>query len=120
MADIAATDVVYTINQATNKVISGRREAIFSIVFGNGALTYPTGGVPLTAAKLGCPNNIEEFLFMDAANANGFLYKYDATNNKIRIYQGDNDNAADAPGIELIGGSATPAAATLKAKVVGW
>jgi hypothetical protein len=48
------------------------------------------------------------------------VYKYDLTNTKVRIYQGDNDNAADAPLIELVGGAATPAAASLIASVIGF
>ena len=112
MADIAASDVTYAVvNQHQQKAVEGRREGKFSLVFGDGALTYPTGGVPVTKAKLGCPNIIESFI-MEGTGANGFIYKYDQANEKIRIYQGDNDAVADGALIELAGGSATPAAAT--------
>jgi len=120
MADIAATDVTYAVvNQHQQKVVDGRREGKFSLVFGDGALTYPTGGVPITKGNLGCPNVIESFI-MEGTGANGFIYKYDQANEKIRIYQGDNDAGADGPLVELAGGSATPAAATLYAIVTGW
>lgn len=118
MAAIAASDVTYSL---VRKDIgeSGRRQINASISFGDGALTYPAGGVPLTKAKLGLPNTVDSLVLNDPASANGFVYKYDAANEKLRIYQGDNDNAADAPLIELTG-AATPAAATLKVVAVGW
>lgn len=120
MADIAAADVTYAVvNQHQQKVVQGRRQGKFSVAFGDGALTYPTGGVPVTKAKLGCPNIIESFI-MEGTGANGFIYKYDQANEKIRIYQGDNDGVADGALVELAGGSATPAAATLYVIATGW
>lgn len=118
MAAIAATDVAYTI-QKTRKEESGNK--IFNIlaVFGDGTLTYPAGGIPLTGSKMGCPNNVISVILNNSGSANGFLYKYDHVNNKIRIYQGDNTNAAAAPGVELTG-SATPASATLALEVTGY
>lgn len=121
MADIAAADVTYTNpSTAAQTVVQGRRVGVFTIAFGDGTLTYPAGGVPMTKAKLGCPNVIEEFSLQDPASANGFVYKYDYANEKIRIYQGDYSEAGDGPLVELAGGSATPAAASLKVKVSGW
>lgn len=120
MAAIAAGDVSYTMQERTNQVeADSKRGALFLVAFGDGALTYPAGGVPLTKANLGCPNAIEQLLFVDPASANGFVYKYDYVNEKIRIYQGDNDAVADGPLVEL-GGAAAPAAASLYVKVVGW
>lgn len=122
MADIAASDVTYSI-QNMKKVESYKVNRV-SVAFGNGSLTYPSGGVPLTRAKLGCPNFVEDIKIIDAANANGFVYKVvqqsGVTNPKLRIYQGDNDNAADAALIELVAATATPAAATLILEVTGW
>jgi hypothetical protein len=120
MPDIAAANVTTAVvNQHQQQVSQGRRQGKFSVAFGDGALTYPTGGVPITKAAFGCPNVIESFIF-EGTGANGFVYKYDQANEKIRIYQGDNNNAADSELIELAGGSATPAAATLFALVIGW
>ncbi len=118
MADIAASDVTYTLIK--QREFHGVKQHALSVVFGDGALTYPTGGVPLTKAKLGTPNVIESINIYDPANANGFVYKYDATNEKVRIYQGEYSAGADADLIELAGGVATPAAATLKVEVKGW
>jgi hypothetical protein len=87
MADIAASDVTHTLVGGTQRRKNGRYEAVFSVVFGNGTLTYPSGGIPLTKGKLGCPSDLEELIIMDQGNANGFVYKWDRTNNKLRIYQ---------------------------------
>ena len=119
MADIAAGDVVYTLNKK-RKEDSSLKVFDMTVAFGDGALTYPSGGIPLTAAKMGCPNSIVSLSMVSPASSNGFVYKYDLANNKIRIYQGDNDNAADAPLIELVAATATPAAATLTVEVVGY
>ena len=119
MADIASSDVVYTISKKSLRD-SGQREVSASVAFGNGVLTYPAGGVPLLKASLGLPNVLEQLLLVDPASADGFIYKLDLANEKIRIYQGDNDNVADAALIELVGGAATPAAATLKVVAIGY
>jgi hypothetical protein len=119
MADIAAADVTYVlVKQSIGE--SGYKNNVLTLAFGDGALTYPADGVPLAAGKLGCPNQIISLNLFGPASANGFVYKYDAANNKIRIYQGDNDGVADGALVELAGGSATPAAATLYAEVSGW
>lgn len=119
MADIAAGDVTYALVKQ-RKEDSSMKVINLTVAFGNGTLTYPSGGIPLTAASMGCPNQIVSCLLNSPASSNGFMYKYDLTNNKIRIFQGDNDNAADAPLIELVAATATPAAATLAIEVVGW
>lgn len=120
MAAIASSDVTYAMQEGTQKTDHNSRfEALFSVVFGNGALTYPSGGVPLLKASLGCPARIEDLELVDPGSANGYVYKYDFVNEKLRIYQGDNNNAADAPLIELLTSEA-PAAATLYVRVNGW
>lgn len=86
MADIAAGDVTYTLTKQ-RKEESGNKIINFTLAFGNGALTYPAGGVPLTGANLGCPNDLVSLKIIDEGNANGFSYKFDLANKKIRIYQ---------------------------------
>lgn len=119
MADIAASDVTYLLQEGTQKASPSdpRFSGVYTLSFGNGALTIAAGGIPLTRAKLGCPTRIDEFVIMDAANANGFMYKYDASNNAIKVYQGDSDGVADGPGVAV---TAAPSATSVKVKVVGW
>lgn len=118
MADIAASGVTYTPVGHTDKVTSSRRDTVFVLGFGNGVDTYPAGGIPLIRGNFGMPNQVEVFDFQNMANSNGFIYKYDPTNFKIRIYQGDNDAVADGPMVEL--GNVAVAATSLSVHVVGW
>lgn len=119
MADIAASDVTHTVVRQ-RKEDSGNKVINLTVAFGNASLTYPAGGIPLTAAKMGCPNHIISAFFSNPSSGDGFLYKYDLANNKVRIYQGDNNNASDAALIELVSGSAAPAATTLSLQITGY
>lgn len=86
MADLAAGDVTYTLIKRS--VGDSGKMFTFSIAFGNSTLTYPSGGVPLTAGSLGCPNTITRLNLFGPSSGDGLIYKYDTVNNKIRIYQG--------------------------------
>lgn len=120
MADIAASDVTYVIsNQKIGP--NSRSKNLVKATFGDGTLTYPTGGIPLTKAKMGLPTVIEHFSFDDAANDDGYMYKYDRDAEKIRIYvTGDADATAAATATELAGGSDAVAATTIYFNVEGW
>jgi hypothetical protein len=118
MVALASTDVTLTVNEQTRQTNQKRNRV--TVAFGNGTLTYPSGGVPMPAiGNFGMTEAINGMLFLEPNAANGFVYKYDISENKIRIYQGDNNNVADAPLIELTT-AATPAATTLVTEVVGW
>lgn len=118
MPDIASSDVTYAIqNQEVNEKYKVNR---LKLDFGNGVLTYPAGGVPLDANKLGMPNEVRDLVIYDAEDAQGLLYKFDSENLKIRIYEGDYAQAGDAPLVELDGGADTPAATELYVRVEGW
>lgn len=86
MADIASSDVTYTLVKQ-RKEESGHKAINLTVAFGNATLTYPAGGIPLTAGKLGCPNSIVELLIDGPSSGDGLMYKYDKANNKIRIYR---------------------------------
>lgn len=119
MTALASTDITVTVSIRDRRIYGNKHKVPVTIAFGNGALTYPAGGVPMPAfGSFGMKRNLDFMEFTDPANANGFLYKYDQTNNKIRIYQGDNANAAAAPGVEL--GAVAVAALTLQALCTGW
>lgn len=119
MADIASTDVTYTVSNS--KIGSNSRfKALIKADFGDGTLTYPSGGVPLTKANMGCPTVIEHFSFDDAANDDGYVYKYDRDAEAIRIYQGGYDGTVAGPLVELSGGTDTVAATSIYFNVEGW
>ena len=62
MTALAASDVTVTITQ--QRKVNGsptRRHNGVTVVFGDGALTYPTGGVPMPAGgSFGMPNLVVE------------------------------------------------------------
>jgi len=120
MPDLVASDVTYTLVKQDVAGGRGQRKNTVDVTFGDGALTYPSGGVPLTKGNLGMPNTVETFYFTEPDADDGFLYKYDASAETVRIYQGDNNNASDAPLIELVAASATPADTTLRVTVEGY
>ena len=85
MADLAAADVTYTIT--SEKISRTRRTVEATVAFGDGALTYPSGGVPLTKGKLRMKRDLIGLVIVDPGNANGLVYKWDKSNNKLRIYK---------------------------------
>lgn len=116
MADIASSDVVYTLvkqrkEDSSNKVIN------LTAAFGNATLTYPSGGIPLDKAKMGVPNHIVSLTISSPASADGLIYKYDQANNKIRIYQ----SGAHAHDVLIKGGTAAAGtdAVNVKTAILG-
>ena len=85
MADIAAGDVTYTIVHH-RKGEDGRQRVVAKLVFGDGALTYPSGGIPLTKAKLACPTIIES-LSVYAKGTSGYEFSYVYTTEKLLATQ---------------------------------
>ena len=85
MADIAVTDVTATLVGKT-EIGKVSKSHVMDLTFGDGALTYPTGGVPLSTSLLGMKRNVDAVMICDASGADGFVYKWDKTNNKILIY----------------------------------
>lgn len=86
MADIAAGDVTYVVSKQ-RKEESGNKINSVTITFGNSTLTYPSGGIPLTKASMGCPNAIVSADIEAANSGDGIIYKYDKVNNKIRMFR---------------------------------
>ena len=58
--------------------------------------SYPTGGEPL-----GGISATGRKVHFAQANGRGYNFAFDYANQKLLVFQGDNDNAADAPGIEV-------------------
>lgn len=126
MPDIAASDVTIAL-RATHGAPTGVRrlrkskEVDVTITFGDGALTYPSGGVPLPAfGSFGLEVVLDDLVLTDAGSAVGLIWKYDTANKKLRGYEGDYAQAGDAPLVELDAGSDAPAAQTLKGVAKGW
>ena len=89
MAALASTDVTVTVNARDRDIGHGalnKNMCMASIVFGDGALTYPALGVPLPAiGSFGMLKQMDIGL-IEQPHGDGLIYKYDRTNHKIRIY----------------------------------
>ena len=85
MANIAATDI--TVTMTHQSIIGGSKKCnVVKLVFGDGALTYPAGGVPISKAALGCPNIIESLKVFDKGTS-GYEWSFDKTNSKLVALQ---------------------------------
>ncbi len=104
MADIAAGDVTYTVTQMTR--VPKQKRNIVKLVFGNGSLTYPSGGIPLTLGKLGLVNSLQSVIVFDTVTF--VSWRLDRDDVKLRGWDGDSE----------ISGAVT--AETLFAEVVGY
>jgi hypothetical protein len=84
---LTASDVTVTIsNRHKERIAGGMRKVIADIKFGDGAETYPTGGVPLPAKEqFGFKREIALGM-IEQPSANGFVYKFDRSNHKIKIF----------------------------------
>lgn len=116
MADIAAGDVTYTLlNQ--RKLGDHRTSNRVRLAFGNASLTVPSGGIPLTIGKLGCPTVVESLHVVDQG-LSGYVFNYDQSANKLVVLYGDYDPAAVGPLIEA--STVAIAAQTLEVELIGW
>ena len=82
MADLASTDVTITIQEGISLgkvwIEAARRHAVVKIAFGDGALTYPTGGVPLPSyLSFGMVRNLAFLKLIDTDEDIGIYWKYD-------------------------------------------
>lgn len=88
MADISSSDVSVSVDMRTGGVILDKsKQYAANISFGDGALTYPSGGIPLLPSMFGFRQEIASLAFSDASSGDGLIYKFDKSNAKIRIYR---------------------------------
>lgn len=85
MTALANTDVTYTII-SNKKLEDGRRIVMASLVFGDGAKTYPTNGVPLINGNLACPVHVHS-VSIDDTGASLYIPSWDKTHATIRMLQ---------------------------------
>ena len=87
MADLAATDVTVTLSTTVLPVwypMGRQKQIAVSLSFGNGALKYPVGGIPMPAIGFfGMVRNLAGLLLQGPV---GLQAAYDATNNKLLLY----------------------------------
>jgi hypothetical protein len=75
----------------THQLASG-----LSVFVGTIALdsSYPTGGEAIDHA------DVERFDVLTVAGGGGYIFEWDAPNQKLKLMIGDNNNAADAVAVE--------------------
>ena len=101
MANIAATNI--TVAVLEKRRVEARNHFNLKLSFGDGALTYPAGGIPLSKAKLGCPNIVESLVIYDKGTS-GYSWSYDAANEKLVAIQAPAQTHAHD--LKVIGGQA--------------
>ncbi len=115
MADIAAGDVTYTI--LTQRTLQDSRKFNrVQIAFGNGALTVPANGIPITKGKCGCPTVIESMMVVDQG-VSGYIFQYDQSAEKLVVMQAPAQTHTHD--IKIIAGITEDAAVGLSGAVLG-
>ena len=117
MPALASTDV--TVAVLSKGIVGKKRRNYCSITFGDGALTYPTGGVPLpTCRYFGLIKQVDNLIIYDAAAAPlGYIYKYDKTNHKLMMFQTATLTPAGTVAAPVFTGTAATPAGTVAAPV---
>lgn len=111
MTDLAASDVTYTISN--ERLLQSKRHNTVSLAFGDGALTFPATGLPLTIGKLGCPVVVESLKVLNTS-LGGKLIRANSDNDALLFYI-----EADSTGDMAADGGA-PAACTVVVEVIGY
>lgn len=84
----AITGFSYTVSKRRRLDASASiNQAHASLTAGDGSLTYPTGGIPFDKTQLGFNNSLEFILFTGQTTVDGYVYKYDIANAKIKLFQ---------------------------------
>lgn len=115
MADIAAGDVTYTlVNHRT--LGDSRKMNRVRLAFGNGALTVPANGIPLSKGKMGCPTVVESLVVVDRGTS-GYSFMYDQSAEKLVVFQAPAQTHTHD--IKLMGGLTLDAAAGMQTTSFG-
>ena len=117
MTALAATDFTVTVEKKA--IEPPRKRYRVKLVFGDGAKTYSTGGIPLPAkGSFGMVAFLEFLNLIDSSAGGGFVWQFDKTNNKLKAFV----EATVATNTPLAEASAAfaPASTTLWAEAVGW
>jgi hypothetical protein len=122
---IASTDVTYTERPGQKSKLAGSRHLTLNKVrvqFGDGTLTYPTTGVPLTLAKLGLTTEVRSLTVHNNAIASANpLWVWNGSQTNPRLF-GLEVNAAGSGDEQLINLDDTdaPVAQDLEVIVIGY
>jgi len=118
MPAFVATDITVVVQEQS--IVGKKKLNRVNITFGDAALTYPTGGIPMPGfAAFGMIRNLEDIVI---TGVNGlttdYMTKYDRVNNKLQLFE-EEAAAAGGPLLEADAAEA-PAARTYFAQAIGW
>lgn len=119
MANLAAANVTVVISEV--KLMGRKRYVRGTIAFGDGALLYPVGGVPLPViGKFGFYRQMDSFKLIGYPGGGTVQFApwWDSTNNKLQLYA-ETTVATDQPLIEVTNALA-PVAETYQFEAWGW
>ncbi len=85
MANIAVGDVTHLVLKQRT-LGDSRKMNLVRLSFGNGALEYPAGGIPLSIAKMGLPVIVESMVVVDKGTS-GYSFMYDQSAMKLVMFQ---------------------------------
>lgn len=85
MSAILSSNVAYAILR-NKKLEDGRKIVNATLTFGNGALTYPSGGVPVLMGMLGFAYNLNSFI-IESTSGIGYFPQYNYANVSIQLFQ---------------------------------
>lgn len=86
MTALAASNVTITVAPGDRHVLGKLRMCKGSMAFGDGALTYPHGGVPMPSVGYFGMNREVSMLDVVDASGNGLIYRYDQANRKVKVF----------------------------------
>lgn len=113
MANLTAADVSVDIKfHGLTAAVGGDQDVIAELQFGDSALLYVAGGVPIDKGKLGCASVIKALQIFDKGSST-YDYSYDTANEKIMIRK-----ILGADLVEITGDA--PAAQTIRVRAIGW
>lgn len=118
MAALAASDITVTVTSRTHE--GKRRVTRGTMAFGDGALTYSTGGIPAPdKSNYGFIRQLDQIVFwgLDGLTSD-YMLRYDKTNDKIQLFE-EEGVAAGGPLLEA-DTSEAPAARTYNFEAIGW
>jgi len=86
MAYLTASDITVTLDPRDRHILGKIKMSEGSITFGDGALTYPTNGIPMPAiGNFGMNKEVVALAIVDDS-AEGLVYRYNQANRKIKIF----------------------------------
>lgn len=87
MPALASTDVTITVQKEKRSSDLRQKRNLVKIAFGDGSLTYPSGGVPMPAiGEFGLTNDMDYMILIDGDDSQGIVWKYDQENRKLRAF----------------------------------